>query len=142
MSRHFSEHELVFSLKALELSIDNTPSEGIKNQLNFTAAGLERIRAFLGFPMEITSGYRSVALNTAVGGSINSQHCRGEAADFICPLFGTPEQVCLFLEPARYYLGIDQLIMEGSWVHVSFTLDPRYHVLTKHADGTYSPGLK
>ncbi|MDR3048695.1 MAG: hypothetical protein LBV16_02485 [Elusimicrobiota bacterium] len=46
---------------------------------------LEPIRVFYGKPMIITSGFRGEALNKAVGGSITSQHCRGEAADFIIP---------------------------------------------------------
>ena len=39
------------------------------------------IREHFGVPIHISSGYRSKALNTAVGGSLSSQHCSGEAID-------------------------------------------------------------
>ncbi|MDR3244568.1 MAG: peptidase M15 [Elusimicrobiota bacterium] len=44
---------------------------------------LEPARLFYNKPMIISSGFRGKALNKAVGGSSTSQHCRGEAADFI-----------------------------------------------------------
>lgn len=43
---------------------------------------LEPIRAEVQRPLRILSGYRSKELNRAVGGSVTSQHARGEAADF------------------------------------------------------------
>lgn len=43
---------------------------------------LQPIRDALDAPMRITSGWRSPALNAAVGGSPTSQHLRGEAADW------------------------------------------------------------
>ncbi len=104
-------------------------------------AGLERVRACLGFPMKILSGYRCDALNEAIGGVRNSQHVTGEACDFICPEFGTPRDVCLFLSQWMRVLGIDQLIYEGKWVHVSFTGMPRHMALTWKIDGGYQPGI-
>ena len=51
---------------------------------------LQSIRDHFGVPVTITSGYRSEAHNAAVGGSPNSQHRHGRAADFVvrgvCPL--------------------------------------------------------
>jgi len=43
--------------------------------------GLQFIREIIG-PMTITSGYRSYAYNKKVGGSSNSYHLKGLAADF------------------------------------------------------------
>ena len=43
---------------------------------------LQPVRDTLGRPMRILSGYRSHALNRAVGGSPTSQHVVGEAADW------------------------------------------------------------
>ena len=39
------------------------------------------LRAFIGKPITISSGYRSPKLNKAVGGSSTSQHCYGQAMD-------------------------------------------------------------
>lgn len=42
---------------------------------------LETLRALVGRPCIIVSGYRSQATNAAVGGAHNSQHLYGRAAD-------------------------------------------------------------
>lgn len=43
---------------------------------------LQCIREHFGKPITITSGYRTAAHNTAVGGAKSSQHLLGRAADF------------------------------------------------------------
>ena len=45
------------------------------------AVVLQCIREHFGKPVTITSGYRTVAHNTAVGGAKSSQHLLGRAAD-------------------------------------------------------------
>ena len=83
----------------------------------------------LGAPLEISSGYRSPELNTAVGGTVASQHCQGLAADFVCPDFGEPMAIAQAL--AASDLDYDQAILEfGKWIHVSFTARPRKRLLT------------
>lgn len=77
--------------------------------------GLERVRAVLGCPILISSGYRSPKLNAAIGGARNSQHCKGEAADFIAPGFGSPMEVCKEIVKHQESIQFDQLIHEGSW---------------------------
>ena len=134
MSDNFSIGDFLRSPMAEHAGISNFPTDDVKKQIYFTMAGLERVRAVLGFSIYVTSGYRSEALNYAVGGSVNSQHCRGEAVDFTCPLFGNPHDVAKFLSQWMRVLGIDQLIFEGTWVHCSFTLNPRYLALTKSGD--------
>ena len=130
MTQHFTRDELQRSRIASERGIDNRCPEHLLPHLDFTCAGLERVRAALGgVPMLISSGYRSPALNAAVGGSKTSQHMLAQAADFVCPSYGDPEQVVRCLSRLIFLLGIDQLILEESWVHVSFTLTPRYQVL-------------
>lgn len=139
MSEHFTEADLIHSDRAVALGIDNTPTIDIREQLEFTMAGLERVRAHLGFDLKINSGYRCPALNKAVGGSEKSQHMKGEAVDFTCPQF-TVLETCNFLSRWRFSLGIDQLIFENTWVHVSFTLSPRHEVLT-YRNGKYLQGV-
>lgn len=46
---------------------------------------LERIRAIVGYPLIVTSGFRTYTHNIEVGGAEHSQHLLGEAADIVCP---------------------------------------------------------
>lgn len=140
LTEHFTLDEFIQSRIAKDMNIDNTPPADIVAKLQFTAAGLERIRAALGFPININSGYRSLALNRAVHGAIDSQHMKGEAVDFVCPLFGTPFHIGTFLAGYMNMVGIDQLIMEGTWVHCSFTHQPRNQILTMK-NGRYLQGI-
>jgi putative chitinase len=140
MSKYFSDKEFTFSQTAIDKGIKNEVPVYLKMQMLFTLAGMDRIREALGKPIKINSGYRCQALNEAVGGSPKSQHMVAEAVDFTCPAYGNPKDIGLFLSQKMGWLGIDQIIMEGTWVHVSFTLTPRYEVLTRK--GTeYVPGI-
>ena len=42
---------------------------------------LQPLRDGIDKPIKVTSGLRVPALNKAIGGSVTSQHCKGEAAD-------------------------------------------------------------
>jgi hypothetical protein len=92
------------------------------------AANLERVRLVLGHPMMIDSGFRIAALNTACGGALKSAHMDGDAADFVCPDFGSPEEICKAIIASG--LKFDQLIQEGTWVHVSMAPAMRQQTLT------------
>ncbi len=142
MTDHFTLEEFTYSAVAIERGVNNTPmSVLVLDSLHFTAAGLERIRSALAHnPINILSGYRCNALNRLVGGSIDSQHIKGEAVDFTCPKYGGPREIVACLETFIDVLGIDQLILEPSWVHASFTLNPRHELLTK-IDGKYLKGF-
>lgn len=132
MTPHFTIEELTRSRIAEERGIDNRPPEALKIDLAITIAGLERVRAALGGrSMILSSGYRCPALNSLVGGAKESQHMLGQAADFTCPSFGPPKAIFEKLEPLMGILGIDQLILEPVWIHVSFTLRPRYSAITR-----------
>ncbi|WP_295850294.1 D-Ala-D-Ala carboxypeptidase family metallohydrolase [uncultured Xylophilus sp.] len=123
LTEHFTLAELTASSKAQTLGIDNTPEQAIVPRLIRTAEMLERIRATLGRPVTVTSGYRCAELNRAVGGVTSSDHMQGHAADIVCPGYGTPTQIARTLAPLVSVLGIGQLILEGvkgkQWVHVS-----------------------
>lgn len=45
---------------------------------------LDKARKLANIPFIITSGYRTVAENTAIGGKPNSAHLKGFAADLLC----------------------------------------------------------
>ncbi len=111
-----------------------------------TAKKLEEVRAKLdNHPLSINSWYRSQELNKAVGGAKNSDHMSGSAIDFICPKFGTPLQICIELKEFAEELGFKQLILEHSWVHISFShipnVKPKLEVLSLLAGGGYAKGL-
>jgi zinc D-Ala-D-Ala carboxypeptidase len=121
LSPHFDMAEFTTSQTASRLGIDNDPPLDVVANLKRTAQGLEGVRVLLGVPIMISSGYRSPALNKAVGGSKNSQHMTGEAVDFTAPGFGPPREVINRMVEAG--IGFDQLILEfppSGWVHVSF----------------------
>ncbi|HET7765459.1 MAG TPA: D-Ala-D-Ala carboxypeptidase family metallohydrolase [Burkholderiales bacterium] len=129
LSPNFSLDELVYSETAEQNGIDNTPPPEIVENLKRLAAGLEAVRALLGAPLEISSGYRCAALNQAVGGSSTSQHMHGLAVDFACPDFGSPLEIARAIQ--RSGLEFDQCILEyGRWVHLSFSDAPRRRLLT------------
>jgi len=137
--------ELLNSSTAVRRGIANVPGPAeLANLREVLAPGLQRTRNSLGARMFISSGFRCLALNTAVGGSKNSQHLQGLAADFHCPDFGPPRLIVQHLMVRQPEIRFDQLIQEGTWVHISFSRGlPRGEVLTAHfgANGTtYSAG--
>ncbi len=149
LTDHFSLREFEASDKAAELGIDNSVPPNLIPKLQWGCENiLEPIREMAGSPLEIGprhSGYRCPALNKAVGGAEKngvavSQHCRAEAADF------TPEGMdhrALFDMISRSDLPFDQLILEPSWIHVSWvcTGEPRKQCLVAHPGEAipYSP---
>ena len=144
LSPHFSLEELTISEWAVRHGIDNRPPKAARWNLSRIANKLEEIRQALGgYPIIVTSGYRAAALNQALGGAANSQHLLGEAADFHCPRYGPPESICRRLLSVG--VGFDQLIHEGTWVHVSIADQPRGEVLTAifnpGATTTYRQGI-
>jgi zinc D-Ala-D-Ala carboxypeptidase len=149
LSQHFTLHELTRSDTALRLGIDNSLPPQLTNKALETAHMMERIRTYLSelaskdVPIVVTSGYRSPALNTAIGGAEQSDHQRMMAVDFRAPAFGSAQQVCRALAPAVNSLQIGQLILEySSWVHVSLAVPvkPQNRVITRTSSG-YSLGI-
>lgn len=136
LSAHFTLAEFVVSQEAARRGLDNTPPAELMPALIRTAQGLEAVRVRLGCaPIIVTSGYRSKAVNAAVGGTAGSQHMRGEAADIIVPRFGGPTEVATALRDGG--IEYDQLILEyGRWVHISFSAKPRHQALIIDRAGT------
>lgn len=142
LSEHFSlEEMLVTQVRDVENEPQGAAKERVLAALAELAQGLERVRALLGNkPVIVTSGYRSMLVNRIVGGSPSSAHMRGWAADFICPGFGSPFEVCQAIEGS--VLEFDQLIYEESWVHLSFDPRMRMEVLSKRKHGAFVSGLR
>lgn len=84
----------------------------------------EPVRRFINAPIIVSSFFRSLKVNVAVGGSATSQHVKGEAMDITLP--GRNKEIFEFI---RHNLAFDQLIWEfgndaePAWVHVSYSLD-------------------
>lgn len=143
LTDHFTLEELTFSSTAQRNNIDNTPSLDIVTHLTIAAKGMEQVRALLGnLPIHVDSGYRCPGVNVLVGGAANSAHMTGYAVDFICPGYGTPEDIVKAIEASS--LVFDQCIQEGTWVHISFDPRARMHVMTAHfgpGGTTYTAGV-
>jgi hypothetical protein len=130
LSPHFSLLEATHSNTAVIRNIDNTPPADILANMTAAAQQLEAVRSYLAQPMNVDSWYRCPELNAAVGGVGHSSHMDGWAIDFVCPAFGSPEDIVKFLISTG--IKFDQLIMENSWVHCSFAPTMRQQVLEAH----------
>ena len=83
LSANFSLNEMTKSQNATRKGIDNTPnSEHLENLKHLCEKILQPIREHYGKAVMVSSGYRSPDLCEAIGSSKNSQHAKGEAADF------------------------------------------------------------
>lgn len=124
ITMHFTLDELCASATAKAKGIINKPDVSqIINLVYLGAYVLEPLRVALGEPIKISSGFRCQALNKAVGGVTNSQHCKGQAAD-LC-IDGDMDKGKRWFDYIRKHLDFDQLIWEHNaqgvyWVHVSF----------------------
>jgi hypothetical protein len=145
LSPNFYLAELTVSETAERKGIDNTPDTFALANLFKTAALLEQVRVLLGGKsVLVSSGYRGPKLNALVGGSTDSDHMRGEAADFRCPSYGSPLDICRVIAASGIEFG--QLIWEGSWVHISLpnrlvNRDVRTAVFKAGKKTTYPKGL-
>lgn len=125
LSKNLALAEVMRSETAKRKGISNMPTPAhIENFVKLAENVFQPIREHFGVPIHISSGYRSKALNTAVGGSLSSQHCTGEAIDI--DMDGTSitnKQVFDFI---RENVNFDQMIWEfgtdanPDWVHVSY----------------------
>ena len=143
LSEHFTLDELTFSQEAARKGISNVPGRDIITNLTDLCIVLEEVRELLRCPLLISSGYRSPALNTAIGGAKNSAHMAGLAADFTAPAFGAPLAVAKAITASD--LPFDQIIHEyGRWVHLGINgTNPRRQTLTiRNAREGYLQGLR
>lgn len=127
ISKNFTLEELCASATAKAKGLANNPGQqAICNLCALVHNVLQPLRDAMHEPIKIGSGYRSYGLNKAVGGVINSQHMKGEAAD-LC-IDGDKIKGKRWFDWIKAHCEFDQLIWEhnakGSyWVHVSFRSD-------------------
>ena len=131
LSEHFSIDEFVVSATAIAMGIENSPGSIELANLRFLCREvLEPARKVIGEPIHITSGYRCLALNRAVGGVAQSYHVRGLAADIHIESTAHASRLADALNAQPY---CDLILVEhaqgASWLHVQARkLSPRHRV--------------
>ena len=130
ISKHISDKEGVYSNTAIRRGISNKPGEKQLYNMKIIAKQIfEPVRNWVNGPIKINSFFRSDELNTAIGGSKSSQHCKGQAID-IDDTFGhkTKAEMYKFI---KENLNFDQLIWEfgdkenPAWIHVSYVSEEK-----------------
>jgi zinc D-Ala-D-Ala carboxypeptidase len=127
LSNNFSLSEFTDSNTAERRGIDNSPTaEHIHNMVALCENLLQPLRERLGKSIRISSGYRSEALNDAIGGSKTSEHSKGMAADIKLVIGGENQSQLLYNMILSMDIPFRQMIWEfgddetPNWVHVSF----------------------
>lgn len=109
LTEHFRLAEFTRSATAIKNGIDNNPEAGDIAALQALCTNvLEPLRRRFGV-IRITSGYRCLQLNEAVGGSRTSQHLFGEAADIHV---GSREVAMKMFNYVVNNLPFDQMLVE------------------------------
>ena len=157
LSEHFTLEEACDSPTAIRLGIENHPDYPAIDRMKVAAAGMEIVRAILGQPIHVNSWYRCEALEKLITQKdyirwcgvhghymddaswamyfARKGHPKGYAVDFKCPQFGSPLDIVHAIQKTE--LKFDQLIQEGTWVHISFDPQMRGQVMTAtFTDGT------
>lgn len=134
LSKNFSLDELTVT----STSGSNIPPGIHKEKLLYTVNYLlQPIRDEFG-RVDVNSGYRSGAVNLAIGGSKTSQHCKGEAADIRTPDAGLWEVYLWILDNLSFGQCIYEEKGAAKWIHISL---PRLDKINQQAllfkDGIY-----
>ena len=138
LSRNFMLREFVNSATAARKGISNKPTEVHLANLSFLINNvIQPLRDKIG-PIRVTSGYRSPALNRAIGGSSRSQHSKGMAADIQFVRDNEMDNKVIFDTILEMELDFDQMINEFDykWIHISYNKKKnRKQVLEAYKDG-------
>ena len=139
LSPNFSLKELIQSQTATRKGINNNPNEDqISKMEDLCKEILQPVRDHFGKVVSVSSGFRCEELCLAIGSSVNSQHAKGEAADF--EIFGVSNKE--LADWIYHILPFDQLILEywnpdeanSGWVHCSYKPDGRKQYLKAARD--------
>ena len=121
ISRHFTLEELTRTSQPFP----NIPGpREIANLTTLCNHVLEPVRLHFGRPVRVTSGFRSLKVNRAIGSKDTSQHRLGEAADIEIAGVSNAALAQWIIDN----LPFDQIILENyvkgapnsGWVHVSY----------------------
>lgn len=164
LSEHFTLAEATLSSTAVRQGINNnSPSEEVVSNATIAAVGMEQVRKCLAAPVHVDSWIRCEELERVLcekdfqrwcaahsKDSANDwaeyfarkAHPKGFAVDFTAPAYGTPAEIARVLKGSG--IKFDQLILEGTWVHISFDPALRQQILSAtFTNGTpsYSNGV-
>jgi hypothetical protein len=150
LTRNFTLAEMTKSETALRHGLENIPGEQELAAMKLLAEKvLQPVRDYYGMGVKVNSAYRHPDVNAKVGGSRNSDHTRGQAADIEIPGVANADLAAWI----RDNLEFRQLILEfytpgipdSGWVHVSYVAeDNKKQVLTatkKDGKTVYLQGL-
>ena len=119
LSEHFSFEELTATeLRNME-AVNRQLAQPYIGALRQTAALLEQVRALLGEPLIIDSGFRCPELNTLIGGSQLSQHMIGEAADFKGADWTDSKYIDALQSINNSGIRFHQLLIEHGCLHIA-----------------------
>jgi zinc D-Ala-D-Ala carboxypeptidase len=136
LGKYFSLEELTVTNE----NLDNTPGPTARKNLKELVDNLlDPLREMINEPIAVNSGFRTLAVNKAIGGALKpiSQHTKGEAADIECF-----DNAKLF-QVIREHFQFDQLIWEKGndrqpdWVHVSYKANGNRNQILKYKNGKY-----
>jgi len=117
-----------------DTGLANVPTEAATGELRrLCETALEPARVLLG-PLRVNSGFRTLQVNTAIGGAKTSQHMAGQAADVV-PLYFDLAQAFQAVKASA--IPYDQLILEPTWIHISIApigRNPREQCLKAHKE--------
>lgn len=124
LSNNFTLSELTYSSTAESKGVDNIPDRwALENLKKLCNDILQPIRDKYGKSIFINSGYRSPKVNRLVGGSLSSQHTKGEAADItVGSKEGNKKLFDLIVKMIENKeITVGQLIDEKDykWIHIS-----------------------
>ena len=130
---YFNLSQLIYSQTAVEEKINNLPGVDPSYSKDIIINNLKNLMKNVGdriyekYPtMVISSAYRSLLVNKAIGGSNTSQHRKGMAIDIQIPGVNTSEVFNWIIANIPLW---DQVIWEfpergfppeGSWIHISY----------------------
>lgn len=135
VSENFMWREFTHSDTAVKRGLPNIPNNVERANIKRVADWLEILRALLAekygkvIPIRITSGFRSQAVNKAVGGSSTSAHRYGLAADIQAIGLSVKQlayDIYSFIKSGKLP-KLDQMIREmprggGQWVHIGLSV--------------------
>jgi hypothetical protein len=127
LSNYLSLAEVTRSDTAKRKGISNEPTaEHLENMKTIAVDVFDKVREYFGVPIFVSSGYRSAALNKAIGGSATSDHNLGRALDLDQDGHGNGVTNADVFNYIKNNLEFDQLIWEfgtdknPDWVHVGY----------------------
>jgi hypothetical protein len=126
ISNYINLEQACKSETAIRKGIENVPNaEQLEAMKVLCEKVYDPLCKTIGRALPVSSFFRSIKLNKAIGGSSTSQHCKGEAVDIDCD--GTSILNKTIFELVKAEFTFDQLIWEfgddnnPAWVHVSFS---------------------